>query len=149
MEAYLRKIKKNSDVFFMLGFHSISNKQKRKQKCSQIPKSEVPNVALIYSITSINQGLIGKNFVGGAKKENFTPFCFLGGFKNSLRCLYGLECLSSCKSDFRCFILWIPLHKFNQSTKKRATGKNWTGDKDCVDSKIGRWKEIKKKLHLI
>ena len=48
MEAYLRKIKKNSDVFFMLGFHSISNKQKQKQKCSQIPKSEVPNVALIY-----------------------------------------------------------------------------------------------------
>ena len=48
MEAYLRKIKKNSDVFFMLGFHSISNKQKRKQKCSQIPKSEVPNVAWIY-----------------------------------------------------------------------------------------------------
>ena len=48
MEAYLRKIKKNSDVFFMLGFHSISNKEKWKQKWSQIPKSEVPNVALIY-----------------------------------------------------------------------------------------------------
>ena len=41
-EAYLRKIKKNSDMFFMLGFHSISNKQKRKKKYSPIPKSEEP-----------------------------------------------------------------------------------------------------------
>ena len=38
-------------------------------------------------------------------KENFSSFCVLGVFKNSLRYVYGLKCLSSCKSDFRCFIL--------------------------------------------
>ena len=66
----------------------------------------------------------------------------LGVFKNSLRYVYGLKCFSSCKSDFRCFILWIPLHKFNQwkSTKKRTMGKKWTEDKDYGDSEIGRWK---------
>ena len=31
MEAYLRKIKKNSDVLFMLGFHLISDKREPKQ----------------------------------------------------------------------------------------------------------------------
>ena len=69
-------------------------------------------------------------------KENFTPFCMLGVFKNSMKYVYGL------KSDFRCLILWIPLHKFNQwkSTKKRTMGKKWTEDKDYGDSGIGRWK---------
>ena len=38
-------------------------------------------------------------------KENFSSFCVLGVFKNSLRYVYGLKCLSSCKSDFRCFYL--------------------------------------------
>ena len=38
-------------------------------------------------------------------KEKVTSFCMLGVFKNSLRYVYGSKCLSSCKSDFRCFIL--------------------------------------------
>ena len=38
-------------------------------------------------------------------KENVTPFSMLGVFKNSLRHVYGLKCLSSFKSDFRCFVL--------------------------------------------
>ena len=38
-------------------------------------------------------------------KENFSSFYILGVFKNSLSYVYGLKCLSSCKSDFRCFIL--------------------------------------------
>ena len=77
----------------------------------------------------------------GAMKENFTPFYVLGVFENSMKYVYGLKCLSSCKSDFRCFILWIPLHKFNlwKSTKKRTMGKKWTEDKDNGDSGIGRW----------
>ena len=32
-------------------------------------------------------------------KENLISFCMLGVFKNSLRYVYGLKCLSSCKSD--------------------------------------------------
>ena len=32
-------------------------------------------------------------------KENLISFCMLGVFKNSLRYIYGLKCLSSCKSD--------------------------------------------------
>ena len=31
-------------------------------------------------------------------KENFIIFCMLGVFLNSQRCVYGLKCLSSCKS---------------------------------------------------
>ena len=38
-------------------------------------------------------------------KENFSSFYMLGVFKNSLRYVYGSKCLSTCKSDFRCFIL--------------------------------------------
>ena len=38
-------------------------------------------------------------------KENFSSFYTLDFFKNSLRYVYGLKCVSSCKSDFRCFIL--------------------------------------------
>ena len=38
-------------------------------------------------------------------KENFSSFYILGVFKNSLSYVYGLKRLSSCKSDFRCFIL--------------------------------------------
>ena len=53
----------------------------------------------------INQRLIGKTFVGGSMEENLVIFCILGVFENSLRYVYGLKCLSSCKSDFRCFIL--------------------------------------------
>ena len=53
----------------------------------------------------INKRLIGKTFVGGSIKENLVSFCILGVFENSLRYVYGLKCLSSCKSDFRCFIL--------------------------------------------
>ena len=58
-------------------------------------------------------------------KENFTSFCMWGVFKNSLRCVYGLTCFSSCKSDFRCFTPRIPLHNFNQwkFTNKRTMGK--------------------------
>ena len=37
-------------------------------------------------------------------KENVSSFYMLGVFKNSLRYVYGSKCLSSCKSDFRCFI---------------------------------------------
>ena len=83
-----------------------------------------------------------KIFIGGAMKENVSSFYTLGVFKNSLRYVYGSKCLSSCKSDFRWFILWIPLHKFNQwkSTNKRTKGKKWTEDKDCGDREIGRWK---------
>ena len=32
-------------------------------------------------------------------KENLISFCMQGVFKNSLRYVYGLKCLSSCKSD--------------------------------------------------
>ena len=32
-------------------------------------------------------------------KENLISFCMWGVFKNSLRYVYGLKCLSSCKSD--------------------------------------------------
>ena len=32
-------------------------------------------------------------------KENFTSFCLLGVFKNSLMCLW-FKSMSSCKSDF-------------------------------------------------
>ena len=54
----------------------------------------------------ITQRLIGKIFVGGVIKDDyFTSFCVLSVFKNSLMCVYGLKCLSSCKSGFRCFIL--------------------------------------------
>ena len=53
MEAYLRKIKKNSNMFFMLGFHSISNKQKPAQKCSPVPKSEVP-LRIVFIKTKVN-----------------------------------------------------------------------------------------------
>ena len=76
----------------------------------------------------------------GAMKENVTPFYMLGVFKNSLRYGYGLKCLSSFKSDFSCFVLWIPLHKFNhwKFTKKATVGKKWTEDKDYGDSEIGR-----------
>ena len=33
-------------------------------------------------------------------KKNLISFCILGVFKNSLRCLYVLKYVSSCKSDF-------------------------------------------------
>ena len=46
-----------------------------------------------------------KILIGGAMKENFSSFYTLGVFKNSLRYVYGSKCLSSCKSDFRWFIL--------------------------------------------
>ena len=91
----------------------------------------------------INQRLIGKTFVGGSMEENLVIFCILGVFENSLRYVYGLKCLSSCKSDFRCFILCIPLHKFNQwkSTKTRRAEKMGTEDKDCWDRETERWKQ--------
>ena len=38
-------------------------------------------------------------------KEKFFSFYMLDVFKNSLRYVYGSKCMSSCKSDFRCFIL--------------------------------------------
>ena len=38
METYLRKTEKNSDMFFMLRFHSISNKQNLKKKMLTYPK---------------------------------------------------------------------------------------------------------------
>ena len=62
--------------------------------------------------------------------------------------LYGFECqylviasyLFSFKSDFRCHIFWIPLHKFNQwkSTKSRRAEKMETEDKDCWDRETER-----------
>ena len=45
-------------------------------------------LSLIYQITYITQRLISKTFVGGTIKENFTSFCMLCVFKNSLRCLW-------------------------------------------------------------
>ena len=38
-------------------------------------------------------------------KEYSSSFYTLSVFKNSLRYVYGSKCLSSCKSDFRCFIV--------------------------------------------
>ena len=41
-------------------------------------------------------------------KEKFSSFYMLGVFKKKFEVcwyVYGSKCLSSCKSDFRCFIL--------------------------------------------
>ena len=73
-------------------------------------------------------------------KENLISFCMLGVFKNSLRYVYGLKCLS-CKSDLGA----LSSEFYSTGSTSRSPLTKEQGEKVNGRQRLWRWQNWKVK----